>query len=285
MGLFGSLLNRTPSVPCALADNHPVLKQIDTLFGTPVVKSADWSPKLVPGINAAVEFFDREVGKIPGPFDITAARYMHDAFEHALFESRYDIAHGIGRSKDIKVQLAFIAAGGQAEAFALMGVRRRVTDDAEAKLPIGDHTMRSLTLSEASTRRTIRDAALAALVSAFEERVEKLRRGARLTQRDWLPFATEGDLDAAVDGDAATHGQGMLDALLGWLAHADLYLKVDPAQALQIPDVGADGTAISLPQMRTRDRRKWAVCIARLSIAEAVAAMQHETNQHRAILI
>lgn len=285
MGLFGKLLNRTQAVTCALPDNHPVMKRIDGLLGISLAATPEYQQALFPALNAAVAALEAEVAKIPGPFDITAAHYLTDSFEHALFDSRQEIAHGLGQSGDVKVALAFLAAGGQSEAFALLGVRRQLPAEDGGVKGYCDHTLHALGATENSTRRALRDEALMALLSSVEANIEKMRRGGVVTRLDWRPFEALSNSAEPVNATTELAVPALVATLAAWFGHPEHALRIDLGHGVVVSAASDATPPVGLPVLHSRDRRKWLVCIAHLPVAEAVAAMRHEPNQTRRISI
>lgn len=294
MGFFSNLLHQSPqAAACVLPETHAVVRQIVAVLGFDVVSSPAYGSSLAPVINAAVEYFDQQVAAIPGPLDISAAHYMHHPLVHALFPARQEIAHGIGRSMDVKQSLAFLSGADQPEAFGLLGVRRQKDGPQNGNGPVFcDHTVRSLAASEAGARQGLRTAALMRVVTGFGEHVDRLRNRIQLPRTEWnienrtdLVIA-DGEKDKPVLASEELRPENLLRGLIAWLER--------PAEHLQVrvgAKLGAGGQADpahqieSLPELLTRDRRRWLVCLVRFPTAEGVAAIHNETRQYRYIRI
>lgn len=287
MGFFSNLLNQSPTSACVLPETHAVIRQMVSVLGFDVTGSADYGARVVPVINAAVEYFDQQVAAIPGPLDISAAHYMHHPLVHALFPARQEIAHGIGRSMDVKQSLAFLSGADQPEAFGLLGVRR------QKDTPQGfcEHTLRSLAATESGARQGLRTAALMHVVTAFGEHVDRLRHRVQLPRTEWNienrpdPAPADGGKGELALASEELQPEKLLRGLLAWLQRPAEHLRVeggarpgggqaDPVQQIE-----------TLPGLRTRDRRRWLVCVVRFPTAEGVAAIHNEARQYRYIRI
>jgi len=294
MGFFNSLLKQTPAVTCVLPDSHAVIRQIISVLGFDVVAAKDYGSRLVPAINAAVEYFDAQIAAIPGPFDISAAQYTHHPLVHALFPTRQDIAHALGRSRDIKQPLAFLAGADQKEAFALLGARRPPDHAAGAAAPAYcDHTVRTLAANETGARQGLRTAALTGLVGSFGEHLDKLRKNDKLTRGEWnmenrkdLAVA-EGDRGKLVVAGEELQPDNLLQGLIAWLQRPAEHLQLRAGEQRTAGAGTADAThqIDLLPHLLCRDSRLWLVCMVRFPVAEGVAAIQNEPRQDRYIRI
>lgn len=289
MGFFNSLLKQTPAVTCVLPDTHAVIRQMVGVLGFDVVSAADRWARLAPAINAAVEYFDAQIAAIPGPFDISAAQYTHHPLVHALFPARQDIAHALGRSRDIKQPLAFLAGADQKEAFALLGTRRPPDQSVGGDAPAYcDHTVRSLAANETGARQGLRTAALMSLVTSFGEHLDKLRKNDKLTRGDWnienrkdLPL-TDGDKGKLVLAADELQPDNLLQGLIAWLQRPAEHLRL---RAGEQRNADATHQIDLLPHLTCRDSRLWLACIVRFPVAEGVAAIQNEPRQDRYIRI
>lgn len=292
MGIFGSFLSHSQPVACALPESHTVVRQIVSILGFDILGSPEFASRLVPALNAAVEYFDGQIASIPGPYDISAAHYTHHPLVHALFPARQEIAHGLGRSQDVSQPLAFLAGAEQKQVFALLGVRRQPGQKPAGATPtFCDHTLRSLAASESGTRQGLRTAALTRLVTEFGERVDKLRQQGSLPRAEWN-MGSRGDQPAA-DGDKGTlvlaneelQPENLVKGLIAWLPRASSCLHVR-AGAKNHEGGGTPTHQIDLlPQMLSRDRRCWTVCLVCFPTDEGLAAVQNEAQPHRYISI
>lgn len=286
MGFFSNLLNQSQTTACVLPETHAVIRQMVSVLGFDVVSSPDYEARVVPVINAAVEYFDQQIAAIPGPLDISAAHYMHHPLVHALFPARQEIAHGIGRSMDVKQSLAFLSGADQHEAFGLLGVRRQK----DSPQGFCEHTLRTLAATEAGARQGLRTAALLHVVTAFGEHVDKLRHRVQLPRAEWNienrpdPASAGGDKGDLVLASEELQPGKLLQGLLAWLQRPAEHLRVEGGSR-----PGASQTDLAqietLPGLRTRDRRRWLVCLVRFPTAEGVAAIHNEARQYRYIRI
>lgn len=290
MGIFSSFLSHSQPVACALPESHTVVRQIVSILGFDILDSPDFASRLVPALNAAVAYFDGQIASIPGPYDISAAHYTRHPMVHALFPARQEIAHGLGRSQDVTQPLAFLAGADQQQVFALLGVRRQPGQKSAGEAPtFCDHTLRSLAASESGTRQGLRTAALTRLVTEFGERVDKLRQQGSLPRAEWN-MGTRSD-QPSVDGDSGKLvlaseellPENLVNGLLAWLPRASNCLHV--RAGANNHEGGATHQIDLLPQLLSRDRRCWTVCLVGFPTDEGLAAGQNETQPHRYILI
>lgn len=267
MGFLSSLLNHSQAAACALPETHPVIRQIVSILGFDVTKTPDFASRLVPAINSAAAYFDKQIAAIPGPFELSAGHYIPGSLLHALFPARQDIAHGLGRSIDVQ-PLPFLAATDHKHAYGLLGLRRRPGDNTAGALPVFcDHTLRSLTESEDATRTALRNAAIMRLVTSCGEQI------------------AEGGKDNLASSAEAAPPEVLLRTLIDWLLRPSIHLQVHSAEHDGNPPADPARQAELLPRMSSSDRRKWTVCIVRFSPDEGIAAIQNETRQHRYIQI
>lgn len=292
MGIFGSFLKQPQPVTCALPESHAVIRQIVSILGFDILGSPDVASRLVPALNAAVEYFDGQIASIPGPYDISAAQYTHHPMVHALFPARQEIAHGLGRSQDVAQPLAFLAGAEQQQVFALLGVRRQPGQKPAGEAPtFCDHTLRCLAASESGTRQGLRTAALTRLVTEFGERVDKLREKGSMRRAEWnmgsrgnqLP--ADGDQGGLVHADEELQPENLVKGLLAWLPRASNCLHVT-AGTKNHQGGGAPTHQIDLlPQLLSRDRRCWTICLVCFPTDEGLAAVEKEANPQRYITI
>ncbi len=292
MGFFSKLLNQSQPAACVLPETHAVIRQIISVLGYDVVATPDYGARLAPALNSAVEYLDQQIAVIPGPLDISAAHYMHHPLVHALFPARQEIAHGMGRSTDVKQPLAFLAGADQPEAFALLGVRRQPNAEAAAAAAgaaFCDHTLRSLAATESGARQGLRTAALTRLVTAFGEHLDKLRKNDKLTRGEWnienRKDVADADRGKPVLASDELRTENLLNGLVAWLQRPSEFLQVR-AGAKSGGDTAGPAQSIEvLAELRCHDRRRWIVCLVRFPTAEGVAAVQNESGQHRYIRI
>ncbi len=292
MGFFNSLLKQSPAVTCVLPDTHAVIRQMVKVLGFEVVGVADHWARLAPAINGAVEYFDAQIAAIPGPFDIAAAQYTHHPLVHALFPARQEIAHGLGRSRDVKQPLAFLAGADQKEVFALLGARRKPdSQQSGADAGFHDHTLRTLAANEVGARQGLRTAALARVVTAYGEHIQKLRQPGSLPRQAWnienrkdFPVA-EGEKGKPILAEDELQPDKLLQGLIAWLQRPSEHFQVRVGEKAAAGSQDAVHQIDLLPRLLVCDRRQWVVCIVRFPTSEGVAAIQNETRQHRYILI
>lgn len=294
MGFLSSFLNHSRTAECVLPEMHPVVRQMVSVLGFELPRSSDYAARAVPAINSAVEYYDNQIAEIPGPFEVSAALYAHDPLVHALFPARQEIAHGLGRSLDVKQTLAFLAGAEHKEAYALLGVRRRPDEQRAGETPVlSDHTLRSLSTNESGTRKALRDAAMMRLVTAFAEHLDKLRVKGKLLGEEWNienrkhHQLSEADKKKMVFAGEELQPENLLRGLVAWLQRPSEHLQVRVSEHRGSggghPDAATQ--VAQLPLMLSTDRRQWIVCIVRFPTAEGIAAVQSETRQHRYIFI
>lgn len=290
MGFFSKLLNQSQPAACVLPETHAVVRQIVGVLGYDVVATQDWGTRLAPALNAAVDYFDQQIAQIPGPLDISAAHYTSHPLVHALFPARQEIAHGIGRSIEVKQPLAFIAGAEQPEVFALLGVRHPKPGTAAAGGPaFADHTLRCLAATESGARQGLRTAALARLVDAYGQHLDRLRKHEKLPRAEWNlenrsdVAPAEGAKDGVVLASEELAPGNLMKGLLAWLQRPAEHLRVNAAAGDAVKD--PDHQIERLPVLQASDRRQWLVCFVRFPTAEGVAAMHNEQGQHRYIRI
>lgn len=292
MGFFSKLLNQSQPAACVLPETHAVIRQIVSVLGYDVVATPGYGARLAPALNSAVEYLDGQIAAIPGPLDISAAHYMHHPLVHALFPARQEIAHGMGRSTDVKQPLAFLAGADQPEAFALLGVRRQPSAEAAAAASgaaFCDHTLRSLAATESGARQGLRTAALTRLVTAFGEHVDKLRKAEKLTRGQWTienrKDVADTDRDKPVLAAEELAPENLLNGLVAWLQRPSEFFQVTAGAGAAGATANSGQPLEALAELRCHDRRRWTVCLVRFPTAEGVAAVQKEGHQHRYIRI
>ena len=287
MGFFSKLMHQSQPAACVLPETHAVIRQIVTVLGFDVVSLPEYASRLAPAINSAVAYLDEQIAAIPGPLDISAAHYMHHPVVHAMFPARNEIAHAIGRSLEVKQPLAFLAGAEQHEAFALLGVRRKLNEPPGAPPVFIDHTLRSLAATESGARQGLRTAAMMRLVTSYGEHLGHLRRNDKLTRQEWNienvpdPRIAEADKGKLLVPAEELSPDKLLAGLIAWLQRPSEYLQIGAGAAAQEAELKID----ALPLLVCRDRRRWLVCLVRFPTAEGVAAVHSEPRQHRYITI
>ncbi|MCK9380963.1 MAG: hypothetical protein M0P95_07825 [Sulfuritalea sp.] len=278
-----------PELACALPETHAVVRQIISVLGFDVVSSPDYASRLVPALNAAVEYLDGQIASIPGPYDISAAHYAHSPLVNALFPARQEIAHGLGRSREVKQPLAFLAGAEQKQAFALLGARRWANPEHAGEAPaFCDHTLRSLAANEFGARQGLRTAAMTRLVTEFGEHVDKLRQKGSLPRAEWnmenagSHQPADADKGKLVLAKEELQPANLLRGLIAWLQRPSEYLQV---RAAKNGNDGGSDPVDALSQLLSRDRRCWTACIVCFPTAEGIAAVENEAHPHRYIVI
>lgn len=268
MSLFGKLANlvRTPS-PAAAAQTG-FLPDVENLFGTGLATLPDFELRLIPALAYAIEYFDREIATIPGPFAVTLETLASDPFLATLFPAAADLSAAFCKSIEVRESLPALAENGHVQVHALMGMRcqpgRPLPDGPPA---MADHTLRSLAPTEADTRHYLRLVAVDRLLKSFGEHVQKLRREAMESQREARELAPE----------------NMLRGLIAWLESPADHLRVIPnAVGWQW---GPGPMRYELPTLVSADRRQWIVCLVRFPTQLGLAALQAAPRPNRYILI
>lgn len=284
MGILDSIINLRREPKCALAPIHPLFGQVSTILGHDVTRTHDFEARLVPAINEAVAYFDRQINIIPQAIPVSLSDHGRDTAVTGIFPSRDDIAQAVGRSIDVRQSLPRLAGAGSPYFYGLLGMRRRPDDPSEA---LTDHTIRGLATTEAGARSDLRDAALTRLVTNFGEHVDKLHRKGKLLRVEWQMEHGEADNRLPIGEDFVYAGkellpENMMRGLISWLK--------DPAEHLQItpPEVAADQGSFSigkLPVLHSADRRHWIACFVRMATQECVQLMNQERRIHRYIFI
>lgn len=285
MGLLGNLMHFSRPVQLAIPTSHPIVGRVASTLGYDVASSRDFEERLVPALNTAVHYYDRQVGAIPGPLAISVTAYGHDPALRALFPTADEIRIALGRSIDVKQSLLKLVNGGQGYLHALLGMRCQA---ASPGLTYADHTLRSLSASETETRNELRDAALSRLMTTFTEHINKLQRNGKLLREEW-------NIENRPTTAGSPRGQGeyvyaveellpekLLRGIITWLEAPEQHLQVTPAGAAP----GSQALAgQGFPVLRSADRRQWLVSTVRFPIQEALDAVREEKRTHRYIFI
>lgn len=264
--------------------HHPLLAQVIDAVGTSVTKVRGFEAQLIPAIQFACDYFDRQIGGIPGPLEISAATAERDPHVTALFPAAGDIVAALGRSVEVKESLPALAGQGHAAVHALLGMRIKPGNGSDDGQPLlVDHTIRSLAPKESDAREYLRLVAVSRIARSFAEHVDKLRRKERLLKLEWnlqseLPESV-GPADSEEFVYAATEltPENLLKGLIAWLN--------SPATHFRVETNGIRLGELELPLLHTADRRQWVVCMVRFACRDGLDALGRETRTHRYIFI
>ena len=293
-GMFGSSPSRNAAVDHAF---EVIAKTID-----PAVSGlANSRDALQPAVEQALNFYDRSIAAIPGPIAVDTAAHKDSVLLKSLFAHRDEIAEALGRSLALRSSIRWFVDHGHDDVFAVLGMRVRPGN------PGGfvDHTFRSLGTSEQDCRECLREAAFASLVKAFDTRMKEKRREWRLRRTDArisdelrsrngdepAPPFTEDLRDEILDrhagGDHELTPTRALEALIEWLQRPEKQLQIETGDGHPLIGAATDNGRgeLRMPTLACTDRRKWLVCVTHFSLADALAAINQESQPHRYILI
>lgn len=258
--------------------------------------------RLLPAIQYAIAYFEKEIAAMPGPIDVSARQHDNEPVPFALFPSADDITTGLGRSIAVRNSINWFVENGHERVFAVMGTRQR---PGSTNAGWTDHTFRSLAASEQDARECLCEAAFTSLANAFASRLKE-------RQREWrnlhvngasqigdgsgtaTPPATPNSGPAPEQiaifsrhlnpaGEALTAEDG-LDALIEWLRAPEAQLRINPKDGHVASLPGTAGN-LPLPLMSSTDRRHWLVCMTEFSLQEALGAISQTPAANRYILI
>lgn len=241
-----------------------------------------------PSIREAVEYFQRTIAEIPGPFSISAEQYRHYSPLAALFPNPDEITSSLGKSIAVRNALDWFAQHRHEQAVALLGIRHYPV--ANGPMPLTDHTLRSLGKDVDDCRLSLCETAFNSLLKSFASASEERRRlwnlahnaktiGKEAPGRQSHPGADTAD---PATGEEPTW-ERELGALLQHLAHPGSFMHIeDPTHSLTL-ETGT--TPVCLPLMTSSDRRRWHVCLVQFSVDEAMRAITKEASANRYILI
>ncbi|MBS1189322.1 MAG: hypothetical protein H6R10_1114 [Rhodocyclaceae bacterium] len=266
MSVFGKLSHLVRRRQSARPAHHPFLAEVASLFGPGLARVPDFEARLKPALAFAIEYFDREIASIPGPFVLAPETYGSDGFLTSIFPTTGDIATALNHSIEVRESLPSLADSGHVQVHALLGMRRRPGDGASGQPPVfADHTLRSLAPTEQDTRNYLRLVAVDRLLKGFGEHVQRLRRQDEAPVKELAP-------------------ENMLRGLLAWLNSPAEHLRITPNA---VRWGWGDGTLqYELPTMHSADRRQWIVCLVRFSAQTGLAALHQATARpNRYILI
>lgn len=240
--------------------------------------------------------------RVPGPIELNRQAFAQTPLVHALFGASDGIAQALVKSKAVREWQR--NAGGQADTYALMGVRRWTKDIfgmedsngmlrrdvAQKAVYFADHTFSNLGTSLEDTRSQLARQFLSSLLArvkdrldalgtdrhALEQESDELRARLRASPHDTgLQAALEKNLAAlrgAVAGlDLRSYARDF-DAVLGapeqYLGLRSLSMTLD-AMGIQQPAGGeAALQPLDFTEMACRDRRRWIVMVVRCRLDE-----------------
>lgn len=255
--------------------------------------------RLIPAIEYAIAYYEREIAAIPGPIDVSATRHGAEPALAAMFPSAQDITIGIGRSIAVRNSISWFVENNHDRVYAVMGTRQR---PGSTDIGLTDHTFRSLAASERDARECLCEAAFTSLVNAFMGRLKE-------RQREWRQLHADrqtplGDSRGATTATPPTNGpapqqqeiftrhldptgneltaEDGLEALIEWLRLPEAQLRVNPANGQTAALASGN---LTLPLMSSTDRRHWLVCLTEFSIQEALGAIGQTPAANRYILI
>jgi hypothetical protein len=280
--MLGKLVRLIRSGNPAPAAQHPLLTRIEVTVGNRIGEAPGFAEQLLPAAAAALAYFAQQIAAIPGPLPVATG---------PLFAAADDPRHALGRSLAVKESLAELSGDG--ELYALLGMRRK-TVNGSATPVFADHTLRSLASSAEACRELLATAALDRLLGNFAEHVDKLRRKDRMLRIEWewnlqhdaaRVMAAEPEAEF-VEAARELTPENVLKGLRSWLSSPECFLRLECSDSTLPPPAG-DGASVApnLPLLHVSDRRQWLVCLVSFPAAEAAAALQRETHNHRYILI
>lgn len=293
--MLGNLVRFIRSGDPSLTRQHPLLARVVATVGTDIAEAENFAKLLLPAIESAVEYFDRQIALIPEPLPLSEKLHGSGAGVAALFPERDEVGRTLGRSLAVKERLPDLIRDGHSEIYALLGMRPKPVEGAVAAPVFADHTLHSLGNSLTDSQDTLRLAAFDRLLRNFAEHAEKLRRKERLPKQEWERQAVAvgkeieiGDNTEFVHAARELAPDNLLQSLIRWLGQPESFFRLEPSGITLpgSPPVGASSRKpIELPLLRCSDRRQWLVCFVRLSAAESVHALRRETHNHRYIFI
>lgn len=258
--------------------------------------------RLLPAIEHAIAYFEREIAAMPGPIDVSAQQHGNEPVPLALFPSADDITTGLGRSIAVRNSINWFVENGHERIFAVMGTRQR---PGSTNAGWTDHTFRSLAASEQDARECLCEAAFTSLTNAFASRLKERQREWRRLHVDGASQIGDGTGTATPPttpnsgpapeqiaifarylnpaSDALTAEDG-LEALIEWLRAPEAQLRINPKTG-QVASLPGTGDSLPLPMMSSTDRRHWLVCLTEFSLQEALGAISQTPAANRYILI
>ena len=237
--------------------HHPLLDLAIETVGGGIAEASNCAARLAPAIQAACDYFDRQIAGIPQYGAISADNPMA---RPNLFPDGTHVRKALGCSLELKESLAGLMRNQHDEIHALLGMRRQRGNELAEPPVFADHTIRCLAPSEKDAREYLRLVALKRLLK-LEWNIQNLTQTTETGDTDYVDAAHE------------LTPEKLLDGLIGWLQTPDTLFRV-------ITDA-----APGLPTLHTSDRRHWQVSFIRFSTVEGLQALEQESHAHRYILI
>jgi hypothetical protein len=264
---------------------HPSLQQIVDIVGNGINETPDFGATMLPAIESAFSYFERQISPIPGPHPVSTG-LMHNGHLCAhLFPGPEDIVRAIGRSLAVKDMLPELMQSGQEEFHALLGMRQRPGQESSV---FTDHTLRSLAATPEEVRDQLKQAAFERLLKEFAEHINTLRRKERLLSIEW-EWNQRHDVSRTFENtDRPEFVYAAEELTPQKLQQGLIYRLNSPQRYLHIEGGHGHATIVhpgELPVLHSSDRRQWHVCLVTVSMQEAIKAQAQETHTHRYLFI
>lgn len=289
--MLGKIARFIRPAPTVAPLRPPLVSQVIDVVGGNIDQADNFESRLLPAIESACDYFDRQIATIPGPIDLSAKPFGEDASVCAIFPEAMDVVRALGRSVEVKESLPGLARSGHQHIHALLGMRSKPGSGSDDHSPIlVDHTIRSLAPKEADTRDYLRLVAFNRLVKNFAEHTDKLRRKERLLKLEWNiqnEMAGNGESQEFVYAAKELTPENLLKGLSAWLKSPAEHFRIEPL-GMSLRSQGGDAAPLALsdlPLLRSCDRRQWLVCFVRFSAEDGMRALSQETHTHRYIFI
>lgn len=291
-----SLIGKVAALFCSELDPTSAVHKVAAMVDPRLTGVPGYEAVLTPAVALAQDYYQGLAEALPGPVAVSVRAHADDSALRALFPSVADIQAALGRSLEVRDSIGRFSRSGRDEVCALLGMRRRPgnADRGEAGGgPLVDHTFRSLGGDEAQARAALRDAAFERLVRAYVGRLDELRRSWKLLHSEQQVHKGLARAGAQHLADDAPQHNGRLEKELSQAVDALAPEKVlhglaawlrAPESQLRLFAPTAEGDP-ALPTLCSNDRRRWLVCLARISVADALAALERESPAHRYILV
>ncbi|MEW5892755.1 MAG: hypothetical protein AB1697_06425 [Pseudomonadota bacterium] len=234
--------------------------------------------------------------QVPGPVDINREAYTKNPFIRAIFASPDEFQAALCLSRAMQDYLKGHSCSIGSQLYAVVGMRRRekgvlgmemIGDAVRHDVPqtavcFSDHTLTSISRSEAETRELLTESFLDSLVGQVADRIEQLKQAkqaleqkrgelmARLHTADAVERSRlQAELEETLTQLRASTEQLDLrryaDYLDAVLLQPERYLRLEPV-TLHLDDMGikrepGQGREIRLVDMIGRDRRRWSVAL------------------------